>query len=201
MSTVSPNSTERLALEGPEPGAPEVEDQGLVTRRNLLKWVIRLGYGAFAAAFAIPALALQSLTQEQQVVEAGDQLTYAAGGQSGQPLRAADLQPGAAVLALPQNKTENQQNTIIIARVGEGQGAEGLVAYSAICTHLGCSVLGRLVNNEIACPCHASRFDPRNNAAVLGGPAGRPLPSLPITVGPEGVITANGGFSGEIGPA
>ena len=164
--------------------------------------MIRLGYGAFAVAFAIPALALKSVTTEQVVVEAGDQLTYAAGGQAGQPIKASDLQPNTAVLALPQNKTENQNNTIILARLAPGQGAEGLVAYSAICTHLGCSVLGRLDReNHIACPCHASRFDPRNNAAVIGGPAPRPLPSLPITVAQDGVITANGGFSGEIGPA
>lgn len=197
MATVSDNSTERATLAQPE--EPEVEDGAFVTRRNLLKWVIRLGYGAFAVAFAIPALALKSVTTEQVVIEAGDQLTYAAGGQSGQPIRAADLQPNTAVLALPQNKTENQKNTIILARVAPGQGAEGLVAYSAICTHLGCSVLGRLDReNNIACPCHASRFDPRNNAAVIGGPAPRPLPSLPLTVNPEGVITASGVFNGEI---
>jgi rieske iron-sulfur protein len=200
LSTFNPDNTDRAVLEQPALAPYDYDDPQTVTRRNLLKWVIRIGYGTFALAFLVPALALKALSLERKVVEAGDQLVYAAGGQAGQPLRASEVQPNSAVLALPQNKGENQENTIIVVRTAPGQGADGLVAYSAICTHLGCSVLGRLVENNIACPCHASRFDPRNNAAVVGGPAGHPLPSLPVTVSPDGVIAATGGFSGPIGP-
>jgi Rieske Fe-S protein len=52
----------------------------------------------------------------------------------------------------------------------------------------------------IICPCHASVFDPANNAAVIAGPAGRPCPPSPCDVGNDGTISATAGFSGEVGP-
>lgn len=173
-------------------------------RRNLLKWLIRLGYGAFALAFALPALAIRSLTQVTQAVAQGDELVYAPGSVDapvGQPLRAADLAEGSAVQVFPRDKADNQNNLIEVVRIAAGDGAEGLVAYSAICTHLGCAVYAKLnEDGHIACPCHASQFDPSENAQVVGGPAPRPLPSLPITVNADGVVVVDGQFSGPIGP-
>ena len=174
------------------------------SRRRALKWLIRLGYGAFALAFALPALALKSLTRVTRAVAQGDQLVYAASTPDapvGEPLRAADLQEGTAVQVFPRDKADNQNNLIEVVRIAAGEGAEGLVAYSAICTHLGCAVYARLnQDGNIACPCHASVFNPREDAKVVGGPAPRPLPSLPVTVDAEGVVVVNGSFSGPIGP-
>jgi Rieske Fe-S protein len=61
--------------------------------------------------------------------------------------------------------------------------ADGIVAYTAICTHTGCDVddwepAGRL----LACQCHSSQFDPRDGAKVVDGPAPRPLPALPLKI-------------------
>ena len=169
------------------------------SRRRFLKWLIRLGYGAFALAFALPALAIRTLSLEQKEVAAGDALVYAAGERAGQPVRAEELGTGQATQAFPQDKTENQNNLIQVVRLGEG--ADGLVAYSAICTHLGCTVLASLTDEgQILCPCHASLFDPANGAAVLRGPAGRPLPSLPLTLGADGGLVADGEFSDDVGP-
>jgi Rieske Fe-S protein len=53
---------------------------------------------------------------------------------------------------------------------------------------------------NIVCPCHGSVFDPANGAAVLNGPAGRPLPGLPITVEADGGVAAAGSFDGPVGP-
>ena len=173
----------------------------LAGRRALPKWTIRAAYGAFGLAFALPALALRTLQEERRELGAGDDLVYASGARAGQPVRADDLAAGQGVQVFPKGKTTNQANLVELVRVGAGRGAEGLVAYSAICTHLGCVVHDRLdPQGRIACPCHASLFDPANAAGVVGGPAGRPLPSLPISVSPEGVIVATGPFSGPVGP-
>ena len=174
------------------------------TRRRLLKWVIRAGYGAFALAFTIPALALRSLSTPKSEIASGDHLVFAAPtdyGDTGQPVQAAGLPVGAGVHAFPSGKTDNQNNLVELVRIAEGQGADGLVAYSAICTHLGCAVYAQLdQNGNIACPCHNSQYDPRQGAKVVNPPAPRPLPSLPITVDDQGIVVVNGGFSGPIGP-
>jgi Rieske Fe-S protein len=44
------------------------------------------------------------------------------------------------------------------------------VAYSAICTHAGCTVQFDPSAQDIACPCHGAVFDPSNNAQVLAPP-------------------------------
>jgi cytochrome b6-f complex iron-sulfur subunit len=54
------------------------------------------------------------------------------------------------------------------------------VAYSAVCTHQGCTVAYK--NGQLACPCHGSVFDPAKGAEVVAGPAPRPLPKIPVKV-------------------
>lgn len=178
---------------------------GRFSRRNMLRWLIGLSTGAFAVAFGIPAFALKSLQVVVQEITAGDEFVYAtaaSGNASGTPVKAGDLKVGESVQAFPRGKTDNQRNLVQIVRLAPGQGKEGLVAYSAICTHLGCVVFAALNNNgQIGCPCHASRFDPAKGAAVIGGPAPRPLPSLPLDVKPDGTITAAGPIDGPIGVA
>jgi Rieske Fe-S protein len=53
-------------------------------------------------------------------------------------------------------------------------------AFSAICTHQGCTV-NTVANGTINCPCHGSRFDIADGS-VAGGPAPKPLPAEQITV-------------------
>ena len=49
--------------------------------------------------------------------------------------------------------------------------ADGLVAYSAICTHAQCPVTGWMADRQVLhCPCHQSEYDPRQDAKVVGGP-------------------------------
>jgi Rieske Fe-S protein len=105
------------------------------------------------------------------------------------------------VQAFPEGKSDNERNLIELVRLTADLPA-GLVAYSAICTHLGCTVLPRLSEQGyIVCPCHASMFDPAADARVVSGPANRPLPALPIEVSSDGVVRAAGGFAGPVGPA
>jgi len=173
------------------------------TRRRLLRWLIRLAYGSFAVAFVLPATALRSLRLPGNAVAPGDRLVYAAtttGAPVGQPLRADQLAVGFGAQVFPEGKQAEQNNLIEVVRIAEGN--EGLVAYSAICTHLGCAVYAALSEDgNIACPCHGSKFNPREEAAVVGGPAPRPLPALPVRVAADGTITADGGFTGPVGMA
>jgi Rieske Fe-S protein len=53
-------------------------------------------------------------------------------------------------------------------------------AFSATCTHAGCTVDG-VSNGVIQCPCHGSQFN-ITTGAVVQGPASSPLPSKTVTV-------------------
>lgn len=57
--------------------------------------------------------------------------------------------------------------------------SNGLRAFEAKCTHLGC-IIKRAEGNELLCPCHGSRFDLRGKP--VKGPAARPLKELKVSV-------------------
>jgi Rieske Fe-S protein len=60
-------------------------------------------------------------------------------------------------------------------------------AFSAICTHMGCTVAPK--GEELDCPCHGSRFN-IETGAVLNGPASAPLAKIPVTVS-DGKVAAS----------
>jgi Rieske Fe-S protein len=89
-------------------------------------------------------------------------------GPGGRPLIALDqLRPGHAVVVASER--------VVLARSADG----AVHAFSAVCTHQGCTV--GVADGTLACPCHGSMFNP-DTGAVLQGPAGRPLPSVRVTV-------------------
>jgi ubiquinol-cytochrome c reductase iron-sulfur subunit len=78
----------------------------------------------------------------------------------------------------------------------------GIVAYSKICTHVGCPVaLYEQQTHHLLCPCHQSTFDVTEHAKVVFGPAAHPLPQLAITVDDDGYLVAQGDFSEPVGPS
>ena len=89
-----------------------------------------------------------------------------------------EVTPGSAV------EFEDGGKDAILVHVDGGR----FVAYSAVCTHAGCTVAYR--NSQLACPCHGSIFDPANGAAVVSGPAQRPLPEIPVQVRNGEVVKA-----------
>ena len=79
---------------------------------------------------------------------------------------------------------------------------DGYVAYSKLCTHAGCPVgLYRATEHQLLCPCHQSTFNVLDGAEVVFGPAGRPLPQLPIQLQGDGTFVAQGDFFEPVGPA
>ena len=78
----------------------------------------------------------------------------------------------------------------------------GIVAYSKICTHVGCPAsLYEQTTHHILCPCHQSTFDAPRGAQVIFGPAARPLPQLPITTDAEGYLIAQSDYHEPVGPS
>ncbi|HUX85523.1 MAG TPA: TQO small subunit DoxD [Chloroflexota bacterium] len=67
-------------------------------------------------------------------------------------------------------------------------GGNKLVAYSAVCTHAGCTVRYYASAQRLVCPCHGAEFDPSRNGMAVRGPARRPLPMLNVTVAGNGKI-------------
>jgi ubiquinol-cytochrome c reductase iron-sulfur subunit len=90
-----------------------------------------------------------------------------------------------------------------------GYDANGIVAFSKICTHAGCAIsLYRAPlfqadepRPALVCPCHYSTFDPATGGTVTFGPAGRRLPMLPLSIDGSGFLRAKGNFDGPVGPS
>ncbi|AVZ72218.1 iron sulfur protein [Streptomyces lunaelactis] len=59
-------------------------------------------------------------------------------------------------------------------------------AFSAICTHQGCTV-NKVADGTIDCPCHGSKYN-IEDAAVVHGPATRPLPTKQINVSGDTIV-------------
>ncbi len=84
----------------------------------------------------------------------------------------------------------------------KGWSYDGIVAYSKVCTHVGCPVaLYEQQTHHVLCPCHQSTFDITDQAKVVFGPAKRPLPQLPIAVDEEGYLYAQSDFHEPVGPS
>lgn len=79
------------------------------------------------------------------------------------------------------------------------RAADGVLAYTAICTHTGCEVEEWDAEPRLlSCPCHVSRFDPADGARVVDGPAPRPLPALPLGL-VDGQLVVAGPFTSRVG--
>lgn len=78
---------------------------------------------------------------------------------------------------------------------------DGIVAYSKLCTHVGCPVgLYQAGEGKLLCPCHQSTFNVLEGAKPVFGPAARSLPQLPLDVDGDGYLIATDDFSGPVGP-
>jgi ubiquinol-cytochrome c reductase iron-sulfur subunit len=138
----------------------------------------------------------------------------------GRPILADDVGDGTFLTGFPAGADRRELGSpVVMVRVPpakldlprsrRGWAPEGIVAYSKICTHAGCAIaLYRKPTYAptqpragLVCPCHYSTFDPARAAAVIFGPAGRPLPQLPLAIDAQRRLVAAGGFSGSVGPS
>ena len=184
------------------------------TRRSLL--LTTLATGAFLAGRFAAAQEDQPGSDERP--QKGDLLVLSGAEHEGQIIKAGDLKLGEAPLhAWPKDpktsviRKSSRLNEILVLRLDPGgmdeetrsRSADGIVAYSAICTHTGCSVAGWLKSETgdkgvLKCFCHNSEFNPREGAQVVFGPAPRRLPALPLAIA-DGSLTIAATFVGKVG--
>lgn len=187
------------------------------TRRTLL-----LGALATTACFgcAAPARAGEDPPGSDGRPQKGDVLVFSEGDSEGKLIKAADLTSGGPpVHAWPQDpktsvvRNASRLNEILIIRLDpaeldeqtKARAVDGILAYSAICSHAGCPVTA-WVKSDVGdkevfkCMCHNSEYDPRAGAQVVFGPAPRRLAALPLALA-DGSLSVAGGFIGKVGGA
>jgi ubiquinol-cytochrome c reductase iron-sulfur subunit len=128
-----------------------------------------------------------------------------------------DLEVGGVLTVFPQGFEGTSPDQVILIRLAQlsateppypleppgrtDWGVQGYVAYSKLCTHLGCPVgLYQELTQQLVCPCHQSIFNVNAGCIPEFGPAPRPLPQLPITVDSTGQMRAKGSFDQPVGP-
>jgi Rieske Fe-S protein len=182
----------------------------LLSRRTVLKSALGAGLGLRFVGLAAGATDAVRTTRPQ----AGDFFTFSLGDRRGQLITARDLSLGGPPLIVYPLDSSTQTvrdgsrlNRVLVVRFAQEElteqtraaAAEGIVGYSAVCTHTGCDVSGWKAENKcFVCPCHTSTFDPKDKARVVSGPAPRPLAMLPLRL-VEGKVVAAGSFSGRVG--
>jgi ubiquinol-cytochrome c reductase iron-sulfur subunit len=141
------------------------------------------------------------------------------------PLTPADIAtPGSLITVIPEGYQDNPDALakagVILIKFAAGElhvptnydggtlvstmnwTIDNIVAYSKICTHVGCPVaLYEQTTHHILCPCHQSTFDAANGANVIFGPAARALPQLPLMVDAAGYLAAASDFTQPVGPS
>jgi ubiquinol-cytochrome c reductase iron-sulfur subunit len=192
------------------------------TRRSLVRNTL---IGALVAT-PIPAVALfRDLAPEEDPIALLKHTMWAEGTRltqdpSGTPILASDVTIGSVFHVIPEGLAdleshkleEKAKAAVLLMRLPvdelniredrEDWSYDGIVAYSKICTHVGCPVaLYEQQTHHLLCPCHQSQFDVANHCEVIFGPAARPLPQLPITVDDEGYLVARSDFTEPVGPS
>jgi ubiquinol-cytochrome c reductase iron-sulfur subunit len=193
----------------------------VVKRRKMLGGLFALGAGIFGIVAAFPLI--RSLgpvpgdTLEVTDWRDGTVLVDA----NGRPVRKDTLVVGGVMTVYPRSTvdpsngfiTENGQavDQTILIRLSDQPFAtvpgredwtpDGYVAYSKLCTHLGCPV--GLYEQELellVCPCHQSMFNVRNGAVPQFGPAPRPLPQMQLGYNDRGFLISRAPYDQAVGP-
>lgn len=198
----------------------EEDPQAHATRRAVLQAAIGAGAGAtllstlWIGAGLIPR---EERRPANEPISEGDLLVFSDGPNKGQDitleaLQAAQSQAIPFIIAYPKSpennivKNELNTNAVMVmladpaklsAATKENASSEGVVAYSSVCKHLGCTV-SLWENGTWKCPCHGGKYDIYNQAKVVGGPVPSPVPQLPVTV-EGGKVVVKGEFLGEPG--
>jgi quinol---cytochrome c reductase iron-sulfur subunit len=190
------------------------------TRKKLIGGAAVAAGGALGAAALAPALSLGPALDTESLYDSPWRRGRRLVDSGGRPYSADDIEPGAFYTAYPAGARRDEiAAPVVVVRLAPALldlpperrdwAPEGIVAYSKICTHAGCAIaLYRSPKFDptqpdaaLMCPCHYSTFDPATGGTVLFGPAGRPLPQLPLQIGRGRSLRAAGDFSGPVGPS
>jgi ubiquinol-cytochrome c reductase iron-sulfur subunit len=222
--------TEELEEDYPLPCHPSTQEEleqlvaesgDRFTRKRLLLAGAGAAAGAIGAALVVPALSLGPFLDTDAFYETPWRRGVRLVDEHGRPFLLDEIERETFYTAYPEGADREELGSpLVVVRFKPAQldlpaqrrdwAPEGIVAYSKICTHAGCAVaLFRKPTfppvepgPALICPCHYSTFDPTRGAKVIFGPAGRPLPQLPLFLNREdGELRAAGNFSGPVGPS
>ena len=187
----------------------------VVKRRKLLGGLFALGAGIFGIVAIFPLLRslgpVPGTSLDRTDWRKGSLLVDS----NGRSVKRGTLVVGGIMTVYPQNfeyspngqATDQtvlirvQDSDLVTAPGRETWAPAGYVAYSKVCTHLGCPVgLYEQQLELLVCPCHQSMFNVRNGAVPQFGPAPRPLPQLPLYFDSDGTLRAQTGFDQAVGP-
>src|SRR6266550_2279206 len=183
-------------------------------RRSLLL----TGLAAGACLAATPGAAEEDQPGSDERPQKGAFLVHSEGEHAGELIKPSDLTlDGPPLHAWPKDpkssviRKGSRLNEIVLLRLDPGElddesrsrSADGILAYSLICTHAGCPVSEWVKaaegdKNILKCPCHNSEFNPRESAQVAFGPAPRRLAALPLAIA-DGSLTVASAFIGKVG--
>ena len=221
--------TEELEEDYPPPAHPSeqeaigalVEESGdRMTRKRLLVLGGGAAGAAIGAALVTPAASLGPVLWVAPLLRTPWRRGIRLIDERGKPLLADEIDEDTFYTAFPEGADREQLGApVVVVRLSPsaldlpdgraGWAPEGILAYSKICTHAACAIaLYRKPTfpsveprPALVCPCHYSTFDPATGGTVIFGPAGRPLPQLPLTIRSGGELRAGGNFSGPVGPS
>ena len=185
------------------------------TRRALI--LSALAAGTCIAACK-PAAAGEDQPGSDERPQKADVLIFSEGEHAGEVIKTEDLKLGGPpVRAWPKDpKTSvvrkgSRLNELVVVRLDPAElddetrtrAADGIIAYSAICSHAGCPITAWVKaatgdKEVLKCVCHNSEFDPRRSAQVVLGPAPRRLAALPLEMA-DGSLTVAAKFVGKVG--
>ena len=205
-------------------------EEAQLKRRPILKATGATALGLFALPLGVqlagsmgnPTKALEESKQTIWDVPKGGKPIRLVRDVERTPIKASDVSIGAVFHVLPETIKDSHhvledkaKAAVLLMRLhpssfatddlgtkAKSWGYEGIVAYSKICTHVGCPVgLYEQQTHHLLCPCHQSTFDVTRDCNVIFGPAKRPLPQLKITIDDEGYLVAPQGFVEPVGPS
>ncbi|MEI2648928.1 MAG: Rieske 2Fe-2S domain-containing protein [Dermatophilaceae bacterium] len=205
-------------------------EQAQLKRRPILKATGATAMGLFALPLGVqlagsmgnPTKALEESKETIWDVPEGGKPIRLVRDVERTPIKASDVAIGSVFHILPETIKDSKhvladkaKAAVLLMRLhpssfandslgekAKSWGYEGIVAYSKICTHVGCPVgLYEQQTHHLLCPCHQSTFDVTRDCNVIFGPAKRALPQLKITVDDEGYLVAPQGFVEPVGPS
>ena len=136
-------------------------------RRTILRWLLGGGFAASIASFIYPAVRFMD---PPDIPEAS--VNEVAAG------KVQDFKPNSGKIV------KFGSRPALLVRAGENDWK----AFSAVCTHLNCTVQYRDATHQIWCACHNGMFD--LNGRVVGGPPPRPLDAFTVNIRDEQVVVS-----------
>jgi Rieske Fe-S protein len=136
-------------------------------RRNLIRWILGGGFAASVVSFLYPALKFMNPPDVPEAV-----VNETSVGKVG------EFKANAGRIV------KFGSRPVLLIRVSEGEWR----AFSAMCTHLNCTVQYQETSHQIWCACHNGFYD--LNGRVVSGPPPRPLDEYTVRVRGEDVVVS-----------